>query len=182
MLIQLLLIDLALRLSYSFHSNSKKMKKVFKFIAAGGLVFALASCGTANDAYGNNYPNQYPQGNGGTYRTPDGNVYRQGDIYRDRNGNVYQNGRVIRTGDVRSRPGVVSRNGNNNVYYPNRTAKRLPPGQAKKVYGGSAKVYAPGQVKKGNQAYKNGTWRKDGPAKGKKHDHHNKHSKGKHRK
>lgn len=27
-------------------------------------------------------------------------------------------------------------------------AKRLPPGQAKKIYGGSAKDYAPGQVKK----------------------------------
>lgn len=29
-------------------------------------------------------------------------------------------------------------------------AKRLPPGQAKKIYGGSAKDYAPGQVKKRN--------------------------------
>ncbi|MBO9690956.1 quinol oxidase subunit 4 [Chryseobacterium sp.] len=28
--------------------------------------------------------------------------------------------------------------------------KRLPPGQAKKIYGGSAKDYAPGQVKKRN--------------------------------
>jgi len=27
-------------------------------------------------------------------------------------------------------------------------AKTLPPGQAKKIYGGSAKDYAPGQVKK----------------------------------
>ncbi|PKF75918.1 quinol oxidase subunit 4 [Chryseobacterium sp. PMSZPI] len=27
---------------------------------------------------------------------------------------------------------------------------RLPPGQAKKIYGGSAKDYAPGQVKKRN--------------------------------
>ncbi|WP_445223271.1 quinol oxidase subunit 4 [Chryseobacterium sp. MYb328] len=28
--------------------------------------------------------------------------------------------------------------------------KKLPPGQAKKIYGGSAKDYAPGQVKKRN--------------------------------
>jgi hypothetical protein len=35
---------------------------------------------------------------------------------------------------------VVHDNGNR--------AKTLPPGQAKKVYGGSAKDYAPGQVKK----------------------------------
>lgn len=27
-------------------------------------------------------------------------------------------------------------------------AKKIPPGQAKKIYGGSAKDYAPGQVKK----------------------------------
>ncbi|AZB02210.1 quinol oxidase subunit 4 [Chryseobacterium joostei] len=30
-------------------------------------------------------------------------------------------------------------------------AKPLPPGQAKKIYGGSAKDYAPGQVKKRNR-------------------------------
>ena len=35
---------------------------------------------------------------------------------------------------------VVHDNGNR--------AKTLPPGQAKKIYGGSAKDYAPGQVKK----------------------------------
>ncbi len=29
-------------------------------------------------------------------------------------------------------------------------AKKIPPGQAKKIYGGSAKDYAPGQVKKRN--------------------------------
>lgn len=35
---------------------------------------------------------------------------------------------------------VVHDNGNR--------AKTIPPGQAKKIYGGSAKDYAPGQVKK----------------------------------
>jgi hypothetical protein len=30
-----------------------------------------------------------------------------------------------------------------------KNGKGLPPGQAKKIYGGSAKDYAPGQVKKG---------------------------------
>lgn len=33
----------------------------------------------------------------------------------------------------------------NGGYYQ---TKKLPPGQAKKIYGGSAKDYAPGQVKK----------------------------------
>ena len=37
---------------------------------------------------------------------------------------------------------VVHDHGNGN------RAKPLPPGQAKKIYGGSAKDYAPGQVKK----------------------------------
>lgn len=132
----------------------------------GGLVFTLASCGTTNDAYGNNR-NTYPQGNGGTYRSPDGNVYRQGDVYRDRNGNVYQNGRVVRRGDVRGQSGILGRNGNTTVY---RNARRLPPGQAKKVYGGSAKDYAPGQVKKRNPSYNIGTWRNDDGKKAKKND------------
>ncbi|ASK29453.1 hypothetical protein CEY12_04755 [Chryseobacterium sp. T16E-39] len=32
--------------------------------------------------------------------------------------------------------------------YHGHRGRRLPPGQAKKVYGGSARYYAPGQVKK----------------------------------
>lgn len=34
------------------------------------------------------------------------------------------------------------------VVHDNNVRRPLPPGQAKKVYGGSAKDYAPGQVKK----------------------------------
>ncbi|UFK98400.1 lipoprotein [Kaistella faecalis] len=137
------------------------MKNLFKIIAAAGLAFTLASCGAANDVYGNNYPNNYP--NGGVYRTPDGTVYRQGDVYRDRNGNVYQNGRVVRTGDVYGRPGIITRSGDNRGNYP-RNNQNLPPGQAKKVYGGSAKDYAPGQVKKRNANWSNNRnvdWRYD---------------------
>lgn len=47
------------------------------------------------------------------------------------------------------------------IYYPHRKRKNLPPGQAKKIYGGSATDYAPGQVKK-----------KKGHRKHKKHHHH----------
>ncbi|MDN3692994.1 quinol oxidase subunit 4 [Chryseobacterium tructae] len=32
----------------------------------------------------------------------------------------------------------------------NYQTRKIPPGQAKKIYGGSAKDYAPGQVKKRN--------------------------------
>ena len=38
--------------------------------------------------------------------------------------------------------------------------KKIPPGQAKKIYGGSAKDYAPGQVKKRNANWNNeGNWK-----------------------
>lgn len=66
---------------------------------------------------------------GKVYRAPDGTIYRQGQIYKDRNGIVYRNGQIYR---MKS------------------NAKQLPPGQAKKIFGGSAKDYAPGQVKKRN--------------------------------
>lgn len=123
------------------------MKNLIKIVAVSALGLIMTSCGAANDAYGNNNGN-YPT-NGKVYRTNDGNVYRQGEIYRDRNGNVYQNGRIIQSGD--------------RTYYPNaNNARRLPPGQAKKIYGGKAKDYAPGQVKKRSTYY---SAKKEGPKK-----------------
>lgn len=108
------------------------MKTLFKIVLGVGLAVTMASCGAANDPY---YGNNGGYGNTRVYRAPDGSVYRQGEVYRDRNGNVYQNGQILRRGGDYGY-------GN----YPNR--RNLPPGQAKKVYGGSAKDYAPGQVKK----------------------------------
>ena len=133
------------------------MKNLFKIAAMAGLAFTLASCGAANDIYGNNgYPNSYPSSGNQVYRAPDGRIYKAGDVYRDRNGNVYQNGRVVRTGDVYGQPGIF---GGNDTYSGNR--RNLPPGQAKKIYGGSAKDYAYGQTKKRNNTYNNRTWRDD---------------------
>lgn len=138
------------------------MKSLFTIILGTGLTLAAVSCGSANDPYygeNGNYPNgRYPDN--GVYRAPDGSVYRQGEVYRDRNGNVYQNGRIIRNG------GVYTTTGRTN----------LPPGQAKKIYGGEAKDYAPGQQKK---RYKNnGQWRADddqyGKGKFKKQKNHGK--------
>ena len=107
------------------------MNTIFKTILGLGLVFAVTSCGTMNDPY-------YGNRDGRVYRAPDGTVYRQGDVHRDRNGNVYRNGQIYRRGDV---------------YTQNR--RNLPPGQAKKVYGGHATDYAKGQQKKryGNDKY-----------------------------
>lgn len=107
----------------------KSLKTIILAIVASA---AMVSCGATNDPYGNRYP-----GNDRVivYRAPDGGTYRTGEVYRDRSGNVYQNGRIIRTGG--------------NVY----NGRNLPPGQAKKVYGGEAKDYAPGQVKKRGPYY-----------------------------
>lgn len=63
------------------------------------------------------------------------------------------------------------------VYYPGKKRKHLPPGQAKKIYGGSAKDYAPGQVKKGKGWY----WNKDDKKWYRKHKKGNKHTHHKHK-
>ena len=134
------------------------MKNIINILLISGLSLTLASCGAMSDGFGNtnpgnNYPNNYPNNNGDVYRAGDGAVYGRNEVYRDRNGNVYQSGRVIRQGDVNGQPGILGRNGNQTVYYPNNNQRRLPPGQAKKIYGGSAKDYAPGQLKKRNGQY-----------------------------
>lgn len=132
------------------------MKNTLKIVALSGLTFMLASCGTANDIYGNN-SNSYPNNgtnNGSVYRANDGQVYRRGEVYRDGNGNVYQNGRVIRTGDIYGKPGILGKNSSQTVYYPTQNKRNLPPGQAKKIYGGNAKDYAKGQQNKRNNQWK----------------------------
>ncbi len=137
------------------------MKAILKTIFGAAIAFSAASCGSTSDPY---YGNRNP--NGGVYR--DGTVYRDGQIYRDRDGNVYRNGQIVRRGD--------------NVY---RTGKPLPPGQAKKVYGGEAKDYAPGQVKKRNKYYgreyrEDRDWdRRDGAGNRKDHRFRDKKGKGK---
>lgn len=91
-------------------------------VVAGLMVVLLTACGTTRSYPDNRpYPGEpRPQG----YPYPDGR-YPDGR---------YPDGRYP---DGRSYP--TSR-------YPN--TKRLPPGQAKKIYGGkSAKVYAPGHNK-----------------------------------
>ena len=57
-------------------------------------------------------------------------------------------------------PGIINGKDNDDrrdrpVYHHSRR-RNLPPGQAKKIYGGSAKDYAPGQVKKHHHKHKHG--------------------------
>ena len=127
------------------------MKNIFNILLISGISLTLASCGAVNDGFGGtNTGRNYPNNNGGVYRAGDGAVYGTNEVYRDRNGNVYQNGRVIRQGDVYGQPGILGKNGNQTVYYPQNNQRRLPPGQAKKIYGENAKDYAYGQTKKRN--------------------------------
>lgn len=126
------------------------MKNLIHILLISGLSLTMVSCGAVNDGYGNNTGTNYPNNNGTVYRAGDGAVYGRNEVYRDRNGNVYQNGSVIRQGDVYGQPGILGRNANQTVYYPNNNQRRLPPGQAKKIYGGNAKDYAPGQIRKRN--------------------------------
>ena len=115
------------------------MKALAKILLGAGVAVIMSSCDSAYN-YGNNggYGNGGYGNSGRVYRSPDGSVYRENQVYRDRDGNYYRNGSVYRSGNYRN--------------YPN--SGNLPPGQAKKVYGGNARDYAPGQQKKKYKKYK----------------------------
>lgn len=112
------------------------MNNLIKIIVGSFVVLSLASCSTQN-----------PNGNNGdtrVYKAKDGTVYRQGEVYKDRNGNIYQNGRIIKSSEIFRVPNAQDNDGR----YKKNKRNKLPPGQAKKIYGGDAKDYAPGQQNK----------------------------------
>jgi hypothetical protein len=93
----------------------------------------------------------------------DGSVIHQG---RDR-GTNRDKGRVSLPDGTIVLPGGT-RNPDGSTRYPaegrgrSGDGKRVPPGQAKKMYGGSARDYAPGQQRKWKQ--RNDDWRNDNAA------------------
>ncbi len=100
----------------------------------------------------------------GTKKLPNGTV-----IYKD--GTAKEKGTTVKLPDGR----VVLPDGSGS--YPNdrrhssrKNGKLLPPGQAKKVYGGSATDYAPGQQKKWKKNHKD--WKKDKDEKKENHEDH----------
>jgi hypothetical protein len=100
----------------------------------------------------------------GTRKLPNGTViYKGGTVGNgDNNGTsvTLPDGSVVLPDGRRTYPG--------NKTYKHKNGKALPPGQAKKIYGGSAKDYAPGQQKKYKNKQKE--WRGDDrKGKGKKH-------------
>lgn len=108
-------------------------------------------------------------------RLPDGTIiYGDGSRKLPNGTIVYPNGSKRNTGGInRTIEGILHPNRN----YPVNTDRRgydnrgnLPPGQAKKIYGGSAKDYAPGHNKgngngksrRDNEQDKNGNWNRIG--------------------
>jgi hypothetical protein len=97
---------------------------------------------------------RYPKRRGETTRLPDGTVvYPDGRTEQGsstRKGSRQPDGSIIYPdGRVRLPDGRI-RYPDGTVRFPNsrnKNVKRLPPGQAKKVYGGRATDYAPGQIK-----------------------------------
>lgn len=95
-------------------------------------------------------------------KLPDGTIVYPDGSRKLPNGTVInKSGTVLKKNNNYPKDPVIRRNGDNrNVRkhrrYTNRT--HLPPGQAKKVYGGSATDYAPGQQKKWR---KNKKWKHD---------------------
>lgn len=126
--------------------NTYLKKGMFAVLTAGALLLAIE---------GNSQVRKLPDGSivysDGTRRLPNGTI-----IYKDNNGNIGKN-----TGNVITLPDGTVIYPDGSRRYPNddrryedrrnvRNGKWLPPGQAKKIYGGSAKDYAPGQQKKWN--------------------------------
>jgi hypothetical protein len=81
-------------------------------------------------------------------------------------------------GSSKRLPDIINNGENNNSHnggnsYPvyKHKRKHLPPGQAKKIYGGSAKDYAPGQWKKRHGHHEGHDW-DDKDRKYKKHHKH----------
>lgn len=135
----------------------------------------IASC-LLSTIQGNSQTRKLPDGtivySDGTRRLPNGTV-----IYKDGTNGTYTNnnnnrnigtavslpdGTVIYPDGSRRYPNDGRRNNGHVGHHNNRENQGwLPPGQAKKIYGGSAKDYAPGQQKK---------WKGHGHGHGKHHD------------
>ena len=115
-----------------------------------------------------------------TKKLPDGTVVYENGNKKLPNGTIIKkDGSILKTGGERWPDGKVRIPGDDRndaqtrKYGKRKNAKHLPPGQAKKMYGGRAKDYAPGQQKKWK---KNKNWEE--------HDNDDKHNgnhKGKHK-
>ncbi|GAC1585877.1 MAG: hypothetical protein NVS3B19_03880 [Ginsengibacter sp.] len=113
------------------------MKNISKYLL-GGVMFFMCFLSTKS----------YSQS-----RLPDGTIiYKDGSRQLPNGTVVYPNGTNRNNNGInRTIDGILHPNRNNTVYtnrYPRRNnGQWMPPGQAKKVYGGDARDYAPGHNK-----------------------------------
>lgn len=122
-----------------------------------------------------------------TKKLPDGTVVYENGNKKLPNGTIIRkDGSILKTGGERWPDGTVKVPGQDRSYSKTRTngrrnyEKRVPPGQAKKMYGGKAKDYAPGQQKKWK---KNKNWKHEKHHENENHDdngNRNHEKKGKH--
>lgn len=104
-----------------------------------------------------------------TKKLPDGTVVYENGNKKLPNGTIIRkDGSILKTGGQRWPDGTVKVPGEERTYSKRRTnrhrssGRSLPPGQAKKRYGGEAKDYAPGQQNK---------WKKNKNGKKREHEH-----------
>jgi len=117
------------------------MKINFKTLIAG-ITAVLGLLSMNSKAQTRKLPDGSIVYNDGTRKLPNGTViYKDGARTRNhKNARVLPDGRTIYPGGTRKYPVGRKHNHGNGQW--------LPPGQAKKIYGGSARDYAPGQQKK----------------------------------
>lgn len=116
-----------------------------KRLPDGTIIYSDGSIRRPNGEvkYPNNNGTNYPKANYPTARYPRGTRRQDGSI-------IYPDGSVkYPNGSVRYPNGTVKYPNNRNNNYP----QGLPPGQAKKRYGGNARDYAPGHNKNKNHDY-----------------------------
>lgn len=131
-----------------------KPNKIRSTIAASMIAaFCLASF--SSNAQDRKLPDGTIVYGDGTRKLPNGTIiYKGGTVGNSGNNGTsvtLPDGSIVLPDGRRTYPG--------NKTYKHRNGKALPPGQAKKIYGGSAKDYAQGQQKKHKNKQKD--WKED---------------------
>lgn len=145
------------------------MKCQFKMAITAFMVIGALSLSVTGFSQAKKLPDGTVVNSDGTKKLPNGTVIdKDGASAGKRKTITLPDGRVVSRDRAERYPNERRLGRRNN-------GKWLPPGQAKKIYGGRAKDYAPGQQKKLKKNRKE--WRGENGHKGK-HNNHDKNGKG----